>query len=787
MTTLSRARTVVFGFLCTALTAHPVWADDIEIFFNSAAKSSTQPNLLFVLDASLSMQWFDCADGERSKSDCGDGSLTGSASRLERMNTALKQVLDNSSGVNVSLMRFGGVQGGRVIYPMRDLDAPVCDTPACLKDKVFSAQGSVKSAEDDATEDATGLVSTKSEVVPLMDEDNNLVTGIRFSDLRIPQGAIIEEAKIHLNSKTASTTNDLTFQVEDVADAQPFSDQSQKTITDRLWANPEVNWISNEPWVVEGSYESNDLSSLVSHVVKKPDWCGGNALAIKVEGLGDRSVTAYDQDSVNRMILQVKYKLSDDPNSSDCMAREVQLNTTATKYDGIERKWGTQKGQIADTWNRLHIRSAFLTGVQFHDIDIPQGAKIREAYLKFYLVFENTSPTVVNIDIENSINPEPFSSDQFDYSNRTTFEIAKWNLPATAADTWIRSPDITNTLANYISAPDWTSGNKMSFIMDIDGPERLTLEGFNGRQRMPTLVIRYEANDEIVVEEINSVRAQMKNTLDEMKLVWGTPTVGAMEEGLRYYSGESVNVGKKRALFYQAGKETSQATSRVSHPESYTGGAVSRGYGCTDDNLNGIACSSEQIIGAPVYNTPIQQECQSNHMIVLTDGAPFIALGRAEHDPYHDVEGIKARTAAMVGKSCADAGHGVCGVELAEYMSSNDADINADIPGKQKITTHTIGFNVKNDWIKDVGIAGGGGYHEAASANDLIEVVSAIVQSAISSGSTFVAPAITVDQYSRLSHRKDTYFALFYPGITSNWKGNLKRYDISGSGFVDIA
>lgn len=46
---------------------------------------------------------------------------------------------------------------------------------------------------------------------------------------------------------------------------------------------------------------------------------------------------------------------------------------------------------------------------------------------------------------------------------------------------------------------------------------------------------------------------------------------------------------------------------------------------------------------------------------------------------------------------------------------------------------------------------------------------------------SFTAPAISLDYYSRISHRKDIYFALFSPSGKPNWDGNLKRYEFSGS------
>ena len=130
--------------LLSLLVLNPLWADDIEIFFNTAG-SGTKPNLLFVLDGSGSMGWYDCLDTTVSDNrPCNDGSPNGDNSRLTRMVDALTEVLENTSGVNVGIMRFSHWQaGGRVIYPIRPIDAQFCNGEPCNTDSVFTAQSTL--------------------------------------------------------------------------------------------------------------------------------------------------------------------------------------------------------------------------------------------------------------------------------------------------------------------------------------------------------------------------------------------------------------------------------------------------------------------------------------------------------------------------------------------------------------------------------------------------------------------------------------------------------------------
>ena len=113
---------------------------------------------------------------------------------------------------------------------------------------------------------------------------------MRFSDLNIPQGATIEEAKIvFTSSHNTDRTANYAIKIEDVADAEPFARNSTFTITDRSWHANTVAWNVNA-WVKDSIYQSPDLSSLLQPVVSRSDWCGGNAVSLHIDGAGYRSM-----------------------------------------------------------------------------------------------------------------------------------------------------------------------------------------------------------------------------------------------------------------------------------------------------------------------------------------------------------------------------------------------------------------------------------------------------------------------------------------------------------------
>lgn len=52
-------------------------------------------------------------------------------------------------------------------------------------------------------------------------------------------------------------------------------------------------------------------------------------------------------------------------------------------------------------------------------------------------------------------------------------------------------------------------------------------------------------------------------------------------------------------------------------------------------------------------------------------------------------------------------------------------------------------------------LGGGGESFNADSAEELIDVIDGIVSGVSSSGTTIVQPAVTIDQFTRLSHREE--------------------------------
>lgn len=180
------------------------------------------------------------------------------------------------------------------------------------------------------------------------------------------------------------------------------------------------------------------------------------------------------------------------------------------------------------------------------------------------------------------------------------------------------------------------------------------------------------------------------------------------------------------------------------------------------------------------YDSPITSACQTTHMVILTDGQ---ANGN----------GAQSSIGSLIGETCtgdASDSDEQCGRSLSEWAALTD---QSSFDGDNFITTHTIGFalgalapsTVAQDFLNDLAESGGGQAYTAENASQLSAAFSAILQDVLSTDTTFVSPGATVNQFNRQSNKNEVYFALFKPGETNRWLGNVKRYALN-SGEGDI-
>ncbi len=117
-------------------------------------------------------------------------------------------------------------------------------------------------------------------------EDQNILTaGLRFRNIQIPQGAVIDSVFIEVHSheaKTAEDVADLTIACEATDNAETFNESD--LIDSRPLTTAQLNWIVDEPWGLWTPHRTPDLKEMVQEVIDRDGWEPGNAIAFIILG-----------------------------------------------------------------------------------------------------------------------------------------------------------------------------------------------------------------------------------------------------------------------------------------------------------------------------------------------------------------------------------------------------------------------------------------------------------------------------------------------------------------------
>lgn len=597
-------------------------------------------------------------------------------------------------------------------------------------------------------------------------DDTTQTVGLRFRDVQVPQGVTVTSARLEFDVAEASTGSAaLTIHGEDVDNSTAFSD-ADNDLSGRTATSASASWAPEEWPTVDEKKQSVDISAIVNEIVQRSGWCGGNSLAVLISGTGRRSAQAFESTSGDAPLLKISYDPDSIPVGGGCINQTI-LKRVGDGNDDAEED--TSSHGVSVTSSDLELPRDDhdqIVGVRFQDLNIPRGATILEASLSFEVDRQRSGSVSLRIRGEDVDNAAAFTSSSSNISNRTTTSAAvSWSsVPQEPENSVITSPDIASIIQEIVNREGWSSGNDLALLLERSGggTDTLEVESFNGEAAAaPLLRVKLQwTNDGSDEATTVTVRDRLIQVVDNLAYRSSTPIVDTLYEAALYYR-ENVLYGLQRGAESQSRREYT----RVSHPLSYTGGTVVREAGCTDANLNATDCRSENITGSPTYVSPIADSCQTNFIVLLSDGAPTY---NESTDEVHAMAGIG---------SCADSGAAACGPELTKYLYEND---QSDLDQTQNIITYTIGFNFSGDYLRSLATQGGGSFYEATTAADLTNAFGTIITEIQAVDTSFVAPGATVNQFNRLSHRDELYFALFRPNERPKWDGNVKRYRVTG-------
>ncbi|MEX2494911.1 MAG: PilC/PilY family type IV pilus protein [Woeseia sp.] len=175
------------------------------------------------------------------------------------------------------------------------------------------------------------------------------------------------------------------------------------------------------------------------------------------------------------------------------------------------------------------------------------------------------------------------------------------------------------------------------------------------------------------------------------------------------------------------------------------------------------------------YKQPQTNVCSKNFNILVSDGEPT----RDEDTPNR-----LGNLPGFPRASCnGDETHGRCLDDVAEYLATVDIDTAMD--GDQFVTTHTIGFDIDVDLLRESAEISGGRYFLADDVESLALALLNIISEITERSLSFSAPAVAVNTFNRTQNLNDLYMTVFSSRTNVHWPGNLKKYGVANGEIID--
>lgn len=214
-----------------------------------------------------------------------------------------------------------------------------------------SALAQISSSSDDAYEKESNsrIVTDDHLKIPQRDTGSSkrVVTRLRFKDLAIPTGAIIESASIEFEVDTYKDGDlSVIVQAED-ADSAPELSAVNGWISGRpVVANPVVwNISDNEDWSSNTKVSTPDLSSHVQAVVNRSGWQADNDIAFIIQSNGNnsgyRQFESYDKETPAAPKLRVVYKTNVGANTVQGTAFKTAREDMKSVVNNLSATGGT--------------------------------------------------------------------------------------------------------------------------------------------------------------------------------------------------------------------------------------------------------------------------------------------------------------------------------------------------------------------------------------------------------------------------------------------------------------
>lgn len=816
---------LAFGY-CT-LGIAPVYASDTEVYSRVEVIDSADANpvMMMLLDSSALMRA--CVTTASTSTGPTPACAVASNARIEIMKRAMRRVLFGNpvevpantavtpaipavpvikpapGFVNLGYGRFipEGNKGAWIRYPARKLDSLVYNSDTTGSFQGFeeaelqpqiTVSGSDAQAVVAGVSTALNITATTATV-----GHSNPEVFLRFQDLYVPRGAVIDDAKLILTPSASGSGQepDVFVAVENTGDAAlyPAAGWPAAGAGSRSFVSETAPVFSI---LSSGSAETAyvlPVKDQLQVAVDKSSWCGGNAVSLRIRSAASNRVRTFqtlDGSVAGAPRLYVKYTLKAGTHSlggsiSDtCVKIPIHTVQLASRiYDDVE--WHAGNSSAIPTGAKMRVGEISaadgkrLAAVRFQNIDIKQGSTVQEAWLY------STAAAVADADTRTPlIRAQTLGMDHVPaFCARATPSDP---LVCTPPDTSLLTPvalsaldpaymdgrftmglindgshfaaKVNDQVQAVINRPGWLPGKAIGFVLQndsdliADSSNRAISAADNGASK--GLVLHVKALQTFTDLSNGLPRTVREDIVQDMERIMipdgDTPFGDGFQEVGRYLLGKL--------------NKSEQSPVAVNGVD----------YRVPDKRV-----VTKDASGNPTatYQSPISStdQCSANYIFAMTSGETKNANGVTTKS--NDLTGTGFACAIPSGvmnateKSTFD---GMC--QVATYLATKD-------PSRPFIRTNTVQFNGTPSATISYGMqlvankGGQGKYYQATDEASLVNALTGTVESTVDEVGSITAPGVAVNQFNRLTHLDQLYYAVFDPDTgRKRWRGNVKRY-----------
>lgn len=382
----------------------------------------------------------------------------------------------------------------------------VNEEQAFLFSKEFPIQKSADDAEVSST--AVNLTSTGLDLHGLAGATQ--ATYLRFADVTLPADAKISKAYIAFTTRDASSaaqsttinvTGELGTQAAFASTAASFASRTFTTTTMSM----------KTPVVATNTiFNTDDVSSIVKEMRANTADIKDYVFKVTGSGVGSFVMRSFDSSAPMAPKLMIEYTSP---------TGEYNAKISNTSDDAEESGTGKAIALNAEmkiggyTAAALTPANKNLSAFRFANVDLPENAKIDDAYLEF-----TTKATGANQSSNMAIsaelgNPAAYTTTAGNISNRNyTASTVKYEQPSfTTAKQIVRTPNL-KSIIDETRLMGWTNGNALAFKVDGDNYIGSIYQGGTDAALQPKLVIKYSYSEKDAIgEEVTQDPAKMKN------------------------------------------------------------------------------------------------------------------------------------------------------------------------------------------------------------------------------------------------------------------------------------